>query len=101
MPEYVIHRRALEPARVESLRREVLSSPYVGRSTLVGSFQGSRGFAITFTAEGRARLEQRFPFLTPYLSLALDRAPGRQLTPLLLRPFGKHRERIPNAYYLN
>lgn len=101
MPEYVIRRGALDPERVESLRKELMASPYVGQSTLAGSFQGSRGFAITFTAEGRARLEQRFPFLSPYLALALDSEPLRRLTPLVLRPFGRFRERLPNAFYLN
>lgn len=99
MPDVFERRRALPLPLVAELREKLLTSPFVARSTLAGSFRHSRGFAITFTAEGRPQLESRFPFLTPYLDLALSREAGRRLEPWW------RRSRTPvieaNAFYLN
>ncbi len=102
MSEYVTHRAALKGAQLESLREALLSSRFVGRSQLMGTFQGSRGFAFIFTEAGRATLEARFPFLREYLALAMEPASWRGLLPWRERLFGPRPERRrPNAFYLN
>jgi len=100
MPEYVVIPRALDKPAVESLRTQLLSSPYVAHSTLGGSFRGSRGFAITFTQEGRPSLEERFPFLRGYLAQALAPEAGQRLLPWHARFRGRMGV-LPNAFYLN
>ncbi len=82
----------------EALREALLSSPLVGRSTLAGPFQSSRGFAVTFRGEtGRQRVEERFPSLRPWLEAALGAPATRAMTPFWRRTL----ERVPNAWYLN
>jgi hypothetical protein len=100
--EYVTHRHALTGPRLESLREALLSSRFVARSPLMGSFQASKGFAFIFTEEGKATLLERFPFLADYLSLVMDPATTRGLLPWRERLFGPREERPrPNAFYLN
>ncbi|HVE82531.1 MAG TPA: 2OG-Fe(II) oxygenase [Myxococcales bacterium] len=101
MPEWVRIRRPLGDPALEALARGVLDSPLVGRSTLAGSFRGSRGFAITFTLAGRAALEKRYPFLSPFLELALSDRAHRALEPWLRRARARPPERPRNAFYLN
>jgi hypothetical protein len=100
--EYVTHRSALTGPRLESLRQALLSSRFVARSPLMGSFQASKGFAFIFTEEGKATLLERFPFLADYLSLVMSPATTRGLLPWRERLFGRRKERRrPNAFYLN
>jgi hypothetical protein len=101
MPEYVCRRRALEEGPFERLKEGLLQSPLVARSTLAGSFRGSRGFAITFTAEGRPALEERYPFVSPFLALAISTPAHRALEPWPLRWLDRPPRRPPNAFYLN
>ncbi|MFL5356905.1 2OG-Fe(II) oxygenase [Archangium sp.] len=102
MSEYVTHRSALTGPKLEALREALLSSRFVARSPLMGTFQSSRGFAFIFTDVGRAKLEERFPFLRDYLALAMDPASSRGLLPWRERLFGSKQERRrPNAFYLN
>lgn len=102
MSEYVTHRDAMKGARLEALREALLSSRFVARSPLMGTFQSSRGFAFIFTEAGRLTLEDRFPFLREYLALVMDPASSRGLLPWRERLFGPSRERRkPNAFYLN
>ena len=79
------------------MRASILASPLLGRSTLAGSFRGSRGFAMTFTHEGRPSLVSRFPELRPFLELALV-APDLRGWPVRL--FSR-RPAPPNAFFLN
>ncbi len=100
--EYVTHRDAMPAAGREALRKALLSSRFVATSPLTGSFQASRGFAFSFTEEGRATLLSRFPFLSDYLALVTDPATTRGLLPWRERLFGPSQERRrPNAFYLN
>ena len=100
--EYVTHLNALPKARLEALREALLSSRFVARSTLMGTFQNSRGFAFIFTEAGRATLEERFPFLRDYLARVMDPESSRGLLPWRERLFGARKERRrPNAFYLN
>jgi hypothetical protein len=101
MPEWVRIRAPLDAARLEALAAGVLESPLVSRSTLAGSFRGSRGFAITFTLPGRAELERRYPFLAPFLSQALSDRAHRALEPWLARRRARPIARPRNAFYLN
>ncbi len=79
------------------LRDSLLSSPLVGRSTLAGPFQSSRGFAVIFKAEGRERVVSRFPALAHWFDATLGEPAVRALSPWWRRSF----TRIPNAWYLN
>ena len=91
---------ALDALALAALREGALGSPLVSRSPLVGSFRESRGFAAIFTRHGRARLEERMPFLAPFLDLALAPAASlRMRTPLdvLMR----RRLPAPTGFYLN
>lgn len=92
-------RSALRPADFGALQRALLESPLLGHSTLGGTFEGSRGFAITFTSGGRARVVERTPALAPFFALAIDRQGG----PRALRPWYRPglEVRTPNAWYLN
>ncbi len=99
MPAYVRDRRAFDDDALRALRDAVVGSPFVGKSTLGGAFQESRGFAVTFTVSGRAAVVERFPFLAGYLERALDPARRLALHPFWRRP--KVEERAPNAFYLN
>lgn len=96
----VTRREALARPDFEALREALLASPLVGRSTLAGPFQSSRGFAVTFRGDaGRQRVEERFPTLKPWLGSVLGAPATRVMTPFWrrLRPL----ERVPNAWYLN
>ena len=87
---------ALSGPALEALRGAVRESPLVASSTLAGSFRGSRGFAVIFTAPGREKLSRRFPALAPFLALALEERPRATLWRLLARPLP-----AANAFYLN
>ena len=79
-----------------------LSSRFVARSPLMGTFQGSRGFAVIFTEAGRATAEERFPFLRDYLAQVLEPRSWRGLLPWRERLWGPRPERrLPNAFYVN
>jgi len=100
--EYVTHREALPEAALEALRGTLLSSRFVARSPLMGTFQSSRGFALIFTEAGRPTLEERFPFLRDYLARVMEPAGWRGLLPWRERLLGpKPERRAPNAFYLN
>lgn len=102
MSEYVTHRRALPEEQLAALREALLSSRFVARSPLMGTFQASRGFAFIFTHAGRPALEERFPFLRDYLALVMDPASSRALRSWRERLTGSDpRRREPNAFYVN
>jgi 2-oxoglutarate-Fe(II)-dependent oxygenase superfamily protein len=101
MPEFLLQPHALEPLPLRLLREAALSSPYVGASPLAGSFDVSRGFALTFRVDGLPELRRRFSFLGPFLDLALDPDALRRLRPWPLSLFEPGRRALPNAFYLN
>jgi len=78
---YLLQHPALPAEVFARLRERILSSPLISRSTLMGSFQASRGFAVTFTREGLPQVERRFEALSPFLRTAV--------------------RRLANAFYLN
>src|SRR5688500_1983702 len=79
MPELVILPNAVTGAQLEGVRDAALSSPLIARSTLAGSFSASRGYAVTFTEPGRAEVEAKLPFLSPFLKEAIDGRPEQAL----------------------
>lgn len=89
--------QALPPSDFAALRDALLASPLVGRSTLAGPFQASRGFAVIFRDGGRQQLLDRFPQLAPHLEAVLGEPAARALTPWWRRTL----RRVPNAWYLN
>lgn len=96
----VTRRKALPRPEFEALREALLASPLVGRSTLAGPFQSSRGFAVTFRGDaGRQRVEDRFPSVKPWLEAVLGAPATRVMTPFWRRR--RPLERVPNAWYLN
>jgi hypothetical protein len=95
--EYRFQRSALPAPQFTALREALLASPLVGSSTLAGPFEASRGFAVTFREEGRARVVDRFAALGPHLDAVLGPPAVRALTPWWRRTL----TRIPNAWYLN
>jgi hypothetical protein len=95
--EYRSQKRALPEGQFVALRDALLASPLVGQSTLSGPFQSSRGFGVTFRAEGRNKVLDRFPSLAPWLDAVLGVPAVRALTPWWKRRL----ERVPNAWYLN
>src|SRR5690606_8096058 len=85
---FVAHRRirrALPGALLAAVRERALGSPLIGTSTLAGSFQGSRGFGVTFTGEGIPQLLERFGFLKPYWERVRAGPPERMLQSLRSR----------------
>lgn len=97
MREYRLIRGALPAPQFGALREALLASPLVGRSTLAGPFETSRGFGVTFREAGRARVVDRFAALAPHFEAVLGEPAVRALTPWWRR----RRTRIPNAWYLN
>ncbi len=97
MPAVVIVDDAVSGGALEALRDGVLSSKLMSDSPLGGTFLATRGFAVTFHRSARADVEARFPFVAPFLALALDAHPAREVQrrPLLGGP------PVPNALYLN
>jgi hypothetical protein len=95
--ELHVRQGALTDSVFAGLRDALLASPLVGRSTLAGPFQASRGFACIFHGEGRVRLVERFPTLGPYLDVTLGEPAVRALSPWWRRRL----TRVPNAWYLN
>jgi hypothetical protein len=81
-------RRAFSADQIAAIREPLLESPLVGKSTLGGSFRASRGFALTFREEGRAKLSPRFAPVVPFIDAAVARVKRWRL-------------RKPNAWYLN
>jgi hypothetical protein len=79
---------ALPPAQIDALARGALESKFFGESTLDGTFMATRGFAITFHRGAKKEVEDRFPFLAPYFSLALDEDTVAQVRPrgLIFQP---------------
>lgn len=94
---YRVTERFLARAEFDALRDALLSSPLVGRSTLAGPFQSSRGFAVIFKRPGVARVLERFPTLGSYLPRVLGEPGARALAPFWRRRL----RRVPNAWYLN
>ncbi len=97
MRRFHVTRNALSASDFGALRDALLRSPLLGRSTLAGPFQGTRGFAVIFRDEGRGKVLERFPALHPYLNSVLGKPSVRALSPWWKRKY----ERTPNAWYLN
>jgi hypothetical protein len=95
--EYRRVAKALREEDFTRLRDAVMGSPFVASSQLNGAFRVSRGFGVAFTAEGRARVTAEFPQLEPFLHLAIDGLPERQLQAFWARKTAPK----PNAWYMN
>jgi hypothetical protein len=97
VPDALILDPALDNVSLAKLREGVLSSKLLGDSPLGGAFVATRGFSITFHRDRIGDVVERFPFVAPFLDLALDHARVRdvQRKPLLGGP------PLPNALYVN
>lgn len=101
MPELLVRAGFLLPAQALAIRDAVIASGYVGKSPLVGTFEASRGFAITCTRAGVPEVRERFPFLTPFLDEVLQPRSYRRLWTVGERVLARLGELTPNAFYLN
>ncbi|MCP3099538.1 2OG-Fe(II) oxygenase [Myxococcus sp. K15C18031901] len=101
MRAFITRPNALPATELDDLRDALLGSRFVARSPLMGTFRASRGFAFIFTHEGRALLEERFPFLRAYLARVLAPESARGLTPWWERLARRPPPPVPNAFYLN
>jgi 2OG-Fe(II) oxygenase superfamily len=80
-----------------ALRNGAITSPFLSESPLKGTFEATRGFAVTFRRPALDDVMGRFSFLAPFFRAALDRAHHKraQRRPPLF-PVVE-----PNAFYLN
>jgi hypothetical protein len=94
-------RHAFSADEMAAWSEALLGSPLVSRSTLAGSFQQTRGFAITFREEGRGTLTSRFPILGRFVDRVLSSQEAGALASRR-RPW-QRRATLPrtNAYYVN
>lgn len=88
---------ALEPAAHAALREGVAASKLLGDSPLGGTFSATRGFSVTFHRSRVNDVTARFPYVAPFLELALDE---RRVRDVQRRPF-LGGPPIANAFYLN
>ena len=100
MAEYALRKHALAPAPLHRMEQGLFASPFVDDSPLAGTFEGSRGFAVVFTEQGRTELLARFPYLAPFLDVVLDDDLHRRLLSLGDR-WRRRTPRRANAFYLN
>jgi hypothetical protein len=101
MLEFVRHPEGLAADALRALRLAALASEYVGSSPLLGTFAASRGFALTFTSEGREELVERFGFLSPFVERALHPRAYRGLWGMRERVVHALADMRPNAFFLN
>lgn len=82
---------------LETLRQDILRSPYLADTTLNERFAGTRGFTVVFTREGLDEVERHFPSFIPYLVKVLHpRCNAFYLNPLVIRKGARvqpHRDR--------
>ena len=93
----IVLENALDERALSALRDGVLASHLLGDSPLGGTFAATRGFSVTFHGSHVRDVVARFPFVAPFLDIALDgpRVQGVQRKPLLGGP------PAPNAFYMN
>jgi hypothetical protein len=98
MPSHRLYPKAMNSETLYQLRDALLQHHLVGSSPLKGTFESTRGFAVTFTKKGIPDLLKRFPFLSPFLdTVDLDLGMGN------LEPWYRRfqAQPIPNAFYMN
>ena len=67
------------------LKAAILNSPYLGSSQLSDNFTGTRGFSLIFKRSGIAKVIEEFPYLQPYIEIALKQSCNAfYLNPLVL-----------------
>ena len=62
----------LQPAELALVRDEIVSSPYLGATTLNERFDTTLGFSVTFTRAGLSKVEKNWPAIFRYLGQVLD-----------------------------
>ena len=80
-PLFVVEDNAMSPDDLRSIRAALQQTRLVGDSTLVGGFEATRGFGLTVRKDGFAELHRRWPWLVPFLQLALDEHRMTQVAP--------------------
>jgi hypothetical protein len=57
---------------LSQLQGQILNCPYFAVNNLNRDFIGTKGFSLVFQRSGLNKIEQQFPFLKTYLSIALE-----------------------------
>ena len=71
---------------LSQLQGQILNCPYFAVNNLNRDFIGTKGFSLVFQRSGLNKIEQQFPFLKTYLSIALEsNCNAFYLNPLLLK----------------
>lgn len=71
---------------LSQLQGQILHCPYFAVNNLNRDFIGTKGFSLVFQRSGLNKIEQQFPFLKTYLSIALEpNCNAFYLNPLLLK----------------
>lgn len=77
---------AFPPDYLSNLQGQILTCPYLATNNLNRDFIGTKGFSVVFQRSSLGEVERRFPFLKPYLSVALQPTCNAfYLNPLLLQ----------------
>ncbi|ACK73655.1 conserved hypothetical protein [Gloeothece citriformis PCC 7424] len=86
MSYYHQYPQAFSQTYLNQLSGEILASPYFSVNNLNRDFVGTKGFSIVFTRSHLTTVQERFPYLKPYLSRALQsECNAFYLNPLLLQ----------------
>ncbi|NMG07794.1 2OG-Fe(II) oxygenase [Brasilonema sp. UFV-L1] len=57
---------------LNTLRSQILFSPYLAASQLSDSFAETKGFSVVFKRSSISEVERHFPFFQPYLKVVLE-----------------------------
>lgn len=100
-PSAANNRHVFARERVASTTAEILQTPLIGNSPLVGTFEESRGFGAMFTRRGLGRLKERLPFAASFVDECTSIRSHRQLWTWDERLLRRLARGQPNAFYLN
>jgi hypothetical protein len=101
MRNYLLFDKVLDEDELGSLQEAALGSHHVGNSPLKGTFDGSRGFGLSFRRDALGDVALQFPYLKTFLTRCLSRNESKGLW-----TFSEKMERWfcgwgVNAFYLN
>ncbi|OLP17846.1 iron-regulated protein [Leptolyngbya sp. 'hensonii'] len=85
MSYYSQYSQVFPPIYLSELQGQILTCPYFAVNNLNRDFVGTKGFSIVFRRSHIGKVQQRFPYLNPYLERVLQpECNAFYLNPLLL-----------------
>lgn len=85
LPYFSQHSEVFPKTYLSELKGQILACPYFAVNNLNRDFIGTKGFSLVFQRSHLAQVQQRFPYLKPYLSRAMQpECNAFYLNPLLL-----------------